>query len=69
MIPEIEATYPPVLPIINANPDTIEQVLAEWVERPRERYELGLASRAYAERIHDHRAVARRMLDAYETLP
>ena len=69
MIPEIEATYIPELPIINANPDTIERVLAEWVDRPRERHELGLAYRAYAERIHDHRAVARRMLDAYETLP
>jgi hypothetical protein len=69
LIPEIADTYAPDLPIINANPVTIEQVLAEWVERPRERHELGLASRAFAERVHDHRAVARRMLDAYETLP
>jgi hypothetical protein len=69
LLPEIEATYPAGMPIINANPNTLEQVLAEWVDRPQDRHERGLASRAYAERVHDHRVVARRMLDAYETLP
>lgn len=69
LLPEIEATYPSDLPIINANPATITEKLAYWVDRPKERYELGLASRAYAERVHDHRAVARRLLDVYERLP
>jgi glycosyltransferase involved in cell wall biosynthesis len=69
LLPELEATYPAGLPIINANPNTLKQVLAEWVDRPRERHERGLASRAYAERVHDHRVVARRLLDVYETLP
>lgn len=69
LLPELEATYPAGLPIINANPKTLKQVLAEWVDRPRERHQRGLASRAYAERVHDHRLVARRLLDVYETLP
>ena len=69
LLPEIEATYPPDMPIINANPATLKEVLAEWMDRPRERHERGLASRAYAERVHDHRVVARRLLDVYETLP
>lgn len=69
LLPEIEATYPSDVPIINANPITLKEVLAEWVDRPRERHERGLASRAYAERVHDHRVVARRLLDVYETLP
>jgi hypothetical protein len=69
LLPELEATYPAGLPIINANPKTLKHVLAEWVERPRERHQRGLASRAYAERVHDHRVVARRLLDVYETLP
>jgi glycosyltransferase involved in cell wall biosynthesis len=69
LLPELEVTYPDGLPIINANPDTLEQVLAEWVDRPRERHQRGLASRAYAERVHDYRVVARRLLDVYETLP
>jgi hypothetical protein len=69
LLPELEQTYPDGLPIINANPNTLKQVLADWVERPRERHERGLASRSYAERVHDHRMVARRLLDVYETLP
>jgi hypothetical protein len=69
LLPELEALYPADLPIINANPATLKDVLAEWVDRPRERHERGLASRAYAERIHDHRVVARRLLDVYVTLP
>lgn len=69
LLPEIEASYPSGMPIINANPETLEQVLGEWVDRPQERHQRGLASRAYAERVHDHRAVAKRLLEAYETLP
>lgn len=69
LLPEYQSKYPADLPIINANPDTIQAVLAEWLDRPRERHELGLASRAYAERNHDFRVVARRLLDVYETLP
>jgi hypothetical protein len=69
LLPEIEAAYPPDIPIINANPATLKEVLSEWMDQPRERHERGLASRAYAERVHDHRAVARRLLEVYETLP
>ncbi len=69
LLPEMEAAYPADLPIINANPMTLKDVLADWVDRPRERHELGLASRAYAERVHDHRVVARQLLEVYETLP
>jgi len=69
LLPEIEATYPPGMPVINANPDTIKRVLGDWVDQPGERHERGLASRAYAERIHDHRVVAGRLLDVYEMLP
>lgn len=69
LLPELQRKYPPDLPIINANPNTLESVLAEWVDRPQERHELGIASRAYAERVHDFRVVARRLLDVYTTLP
>ena len=69
LLPEIEAAYPSGLPIINANPETLKDVLAQWVDRPRDRNALGLASRAYAERVHDHRVVAKRLLEVYQMLP
>jgi glycosyltransferase involved in cell wall biosynthesis len=69
LLPELEAQYPAGLPIINANPLTLEHVLAEWADQPHERHQRGLASRAYAERVHDYRIVARRLLEVYEMLP
>jgi hypothetical protein len=67
--PAIVPTYPADLPVINTNPDTLTDVLREWLTRPEERHDRGLASRAYAEREHDVRVVARRLIDVYEALP
>jgi hypothetical protein len=68
LLAEYEATLPGC-PIINANPDSITEVLAAWLESPRDRYERGLASRSYAEANHDVRVVAARLLEVYEALP
>jgi hypothetical protein len=67
--PDLVGRYPPDLPLINANPDSLTPVLADWLTRPADRRELGIASRTYAEREHDIAVVARRLLDAYEQLP
>lgn len=63
-----EATLPGC-PIINANPDSITEVLGAWLENPRDRHERGLASRSYVEANHDVRVVAARLLEVYEALP
>ncbi len=68
MAQDLLETFPADLPIINADPDTVERVLGEWLERPAERHRLGIRSRAYAERRHDIRVVARRLLDVYDRL-
>jgi glycosyltransferase involved in cell wall biosynthesis len=68
ILPELEPTYPEGFPIINANPDTIESVLEEWIQRPEDRHSLGIRSREYAERVHDCRVVARKLVDAYEKI-
>lgn len=69
VLPELVDTYPDGFPIINASPLTIEQVLEEWIQRPEDRHSLGRASRSYAERVHDYRSVATRLLNAYRQLP
>jgi glycosyltransferase involved in cell wall biosynthesis len=68
LLAEYEATLPGC-PIINANPGSITEVLAAWLESPRDRHERGLASRSYAEANHDVDVVAARLLEAYEALP
>ncbi len=69
VLPEVERTYPEGFPIVVVTPETLTDVLADWLQRPRDRHERGLASRAYAERVHDLPAVARRLLDVYAQLP
>ena len=68
MLPEYEATLPGC-PIINADPNSIADVLREWLDSSRDRHAHGLASRAYVEAKYDIRIVADRLLDVYESLP
>lgn len=69
LLPELLPRFPADLPIVNATPDTLAEVLATWATDGAARAERGRASRAYAERHHDVRVVARRLLDVYEVLP
>jgi glycosyltransferase involved in cell wall biosynthesis len=67
-LPELVPTYPDGFPLINANPDTFESVLEDWLHRPQDRHHLGVQSREYAERVHDCRVVASRLIDVYGQL-
>jgi len=60
--------YPPDLPIVNANPDTIESELEKLLVNPRLRSEIGKRSCEYAERYHDSKVVARELIKLYESL-
>lgn len=68
-IDSLVETYPEGFPLINANPLTIGPVLEQWLLNPAERHRRGARSREYAERIHDCRVVADRLLTAYAALP
>ncbi|NKE68719.1 glycosyltransferase [Ramlibacter sp. RBP-2] len=63
--PDLIARYPSDLPLVNANPDTVLDVLRRLIMEPQWRAETAAASRAYAEKYHDARIVARDMLDVY----
>ena len=57
------------LPVINATPATIYSVLKEWLTVRRHALpERGRAGRAYVERWHDARAIAKRLISDYETM-
>lgn len=68
ILPELVAKYPSGFPIINANPETISDVLEEWIQKPAERYERGRESRAYVERVHDLKVVGVQLATAYRKL-
>lgn len=66
--PDLLAKYPPGLPFVNANPDTVLDVLRDLVRDAERRGQLALRSREFAERYHDARVVAADMLAVYRQI-
>jgi glycosyltransferase involved in cell wall biosynthesis len=69
VLPELLPTFPEGFPIVGATPETIRDVLEEWLQRPEDRHRVGAAGREYAERVHDCRAVADDLVEIYGRLP
>jgi glycosyltransferase involved in cell wall biosynthesis len=63
---ETEEAFGLELPLVRADEQTLEDVLAGLVERQAELPELGRRSREYVERVHAHDAVARQLIEIYE---
>lgn len=57
--------YPAELPLVNANPDTIEEVLERLILDARLRSEIGIASRKYVEKYHDAKVVMQDLAKIY----
>lgn len=58
--------YPADLPIVNANPDNIEEKLENLIQDAGFRNEIGRKSRAYVEKYHDEQKIARELLKIYQ---
>jgi glycosyltransferase involved in cell wall biosynthesis len=56
------------IPIVPATKDTLVDALRPLVEQPALRREIGAASRAYVEQVHDIDRVADRLVDVYRSL-
>jgi len=56
------------LPIVNANPNTIYEVLSRLVEQRDQVHLIGERSRAYVERWHDPMKIALRTKEVYESI-
>ena len=56
------------VPIVSATAETLRESLRPLVADPARRRELGAASRAYVERVHDLETVTDRLLDLYARL-
>lgn len=58
-------TYPKTLPIVNANPNTIENELEKLILSSKTRHVKGKASREYVQAVHDIEVVAKRLVKIY----
>jgi len=60
--------YPPDLPLIAANPDTIEATLANLLQNQELLQEIGKQGRIYVERYHDMKAISLKVMDIYKKI-
>ncbi len=64
-----EEAYGVPVPVVNTSHDTLHDRLAELVAMaPSEREEIGRASRAYVEQVHDLERVTDRLVELYDTV-
>jgi glycosyltransferase involved in cell wall biosynthesis len=68
IVAQAERAYGTKVPIVSATKETLVEALRPLVESPARRREVGAASRAYVERVHDIDRVADRLLDIYARL-
>nr|WP_275581917.1 glycosyltransferase [Brevibacillus fulvus] len=66
---DLAAKFPPDLPIVNANPDTLYEQLKKLLEQPELRQQLGIQGRQYVEKYHASDVVVEQLLAIYENLP
>jgi len=65
---DLRGTFPPSMPIVSANPDTIYEVLKNLLNRPNDWKELGKQGRHYVEEQHNYRKVADLLIRIYRQL-
>lgn len=65
---DVKSKFPPDLPIVVANPDTIRDVLLHLLHNPELRHSIGKASRAYVEKYHSVEHVIPKLLEIYSKI-
>ena len=68
VVAQAERAYGTKVPLVPAAKETLVDALRPLVESPALRREIGAASRAYVERVHDIDRIADRLLDIYARL-
>lgn len=66
--PDLIGSYPAELPIVNANPDNVTDVLRDLIVNNLKRVEIADRSLQYARCYHDANIVAQEMLDIYKEI-
>lgn len=65
---DLRKQYPPELPIVSANPDTIYDVLKGLLRRPKQWRKLGKQGRSYVEQNHSPEKAAQKLIRIYNKL-
>jgi hypothetical protein len=68
VVEQAERAYGTKVPLVPATKETLVDALRPLVESPALRREIGAASRAYVEKVHDINRIADRLVDLYARL-
>ena len=68
VVEQAERAYGVKVPLVPATKDSLVEALRPLVEKPALRREIGAASRAYVEQVHDIDRIADRLIDLYARL-
>jgi glycosyltransferase involved in cell wall biosynthesis len=68
VVEQAERAYGVKVPLVPATKDSLVDALRPLVEKPALRREIGAASRAYVEQVHDIDRIADRLIDLYARL-
>ncbi|MCC3355669.1 glycosyltransferase family protein [Bacillus sp. REN16] len=65
---DVREKFPDDLPIVQATPNNLDEVLDELIHNPIRRHELGMAGRKYVESYHSAERVTKDLLSIYKEL-
>ncbi len=65
---DLKEKYPPELPIVHANPDTITTVLRNLINHPNQWNNIGVRGRTYVQNHHHTQKIINQYLDIYKKL-
>ncbi|PKR86802.1 glycosyltransferase family 4 protein [Heyndrickxia camelliae] len=65
---DVREHFPADLPIVQATPDNLDEVLLKLIQNPSLRHEIGMKSREYVEKYHSVKNVVDDLIKIYELL-
>ncbi|WP_428910837.1 glycosyltransferase [Niallia sp. Krafla_26] len=65
---DVRSKFPDALPIVQATPETLAEVLLDLIQNPKRRHKIGKASRQYVENYHSAERVTNELLNIYKQL-
>lgn len=65
---DVRSQFPLDLPIVQATPETLADVLQDLINNPQKRHDIGVASRRYVETYHAAELVTNKLVEIYQQL-
>ena len=65
---DVRSKFPEDLPIVQATPETLADVLEDLINNPKKRHDIGVAGRKYVENYHAGERITDKLIEIYQQL-